>query len=864
MTDSPPPAAKIWDAPWDEMVAGEGRLRPGWSSVLSTLSGLGREALAGRAAQLDRIAAEEGVTSLLPGAEPSTRHCDPIPLLLGAAEFAMLEAGLTQRARLLDAVLTDIYGPQRLLASGALPPALVYANPAFLRPCRAGKGEAGPPHRLQAYAAELLRGPDGVWRVLADRTADAAGIAYAIENRRALVRVMPELFRAQPPRRLSPFFEAWQDALLRLAPEGNRNPGLVLLTSGPTDKLWFEHVVLARELSCTLVEGGDLTVRGGELFLKTLRGLQKVHVVLRRQDGRTLDPLELDPWSRDGVTGLMSAVRAGTVRVVNDPGTGCAEAPGVFALLPALAHALLGEELALPSVPTVWLGDAEGRARVLRDLTQWRIRPALDGTAPPVLAARLSPAEREDLAARIAACPEHFVAQALLPPSVAPCVVPESVGAGFVPRPLLLRMFLTFDGAQWRTLPGGLARALSPEDPLSGRLPLHALSKDVWVAAEDEADLLGPAFLRVPPLAIRRTAGDLPSRVADNFFWLGRYLERLDGTARLLRAGLVRLERPTPTPRQSAELNSLVRCLVGAELLPREAAQGLGSAALSRLLQQTVRTGGVIPRALGKVSHLTELLRDRLTQEVHTTVVLALRSLGEALAPAPPPEARDRADGGWEFLHGIAAGILTFTASVAGLAAENMVRSGGRLFFDLGRRVERAWATAGTMACVLDVPGADRQPGRLEPALSMALELCDSVITYRSRYLSVLQAAPVLDLVLADEGNPRGLAFQFAAARDILAELAGDGGAALPTAAESLLETAQGLALDVVQAVEDGSGGDEAAAALPPRLRALEAATAELSDRIARRYFALLPPARGLGFDLGAEEPARGELRGAA
>jgi uncharacterized alpha-E superfamily protein len=491
-----------------------------------------------------------------------------------------------------------------------------------------------------------------------------------------------------------------------------------------------------------------------------MRGLQQVDLLLRRQDGRTLDPLELEPGPTQGssaevplgVPGLLNAVRAGTVRVQNDPGAGLAEAPALASFLPMLAQRLLGETLLLPNLRSHWLGEAAARAEVLADLAAWRVRPALDGTVAPVPVGQLTPEAQARLRARIEEQPQDFVAAAPLAPSMAPCLGAD----GLEPRPVVLRMFLLFDGHRWRALPGGLARVLSEGDALSGRLPLHALAKDVWVAAEEAEQVQVPAGPGAQPLAIRRTPGDLPSRIADNFFWFGRYLERLEARARLLRIALGRLERPTPapTPREAAELATLADCLVAAALMDREAAGGASVPTIgAALVLAARREDGPFLSLLAEASRLAGLLRDRLTGEVHAMVTQGLRSLTEEFRRLPPTAERTltapfRAT----------TGVLSFTAAVAGLAAENMVRGGGRMFLDLGRRVERAWATAGALAEVLEQPGAAAHPSRLEPGLRLALELCDSVITYRSRYLTVLQPAPVLDLVLADEGNPRGLA----------------------------------------------------------------------------------------------------------
>ncbi len=429
---------------FDEMVDGNRGVRPSWRGLLGVLAGLGRDVLQERAARLDRLAAEEGPPGLLPGA-PDPWRFDPIPLPLTAAEFRSLEEGLTQRARLLDAILGDVYGEQRLLATGALPPPVVYANTGFLRPCRR-IGEAAPRGLLRYYAADLIRAPDGTWQVAADRTDWADGLAHALENRRRLARVVPEVFGTQQLRPLDTFTELWADLLQRLAPEGSG--GAALVTPGHADPAWYGHVLLARELSCDLVEGGDLTVRGERLYLKTLRGLQPIRVLLRGIAGRLVDPLELAP-DGTGVPGLLAAARS-TVRIVNDPGTGFAETAALAMFLPALAQTLLNEELKLPSVPTVWLGDPKHRDAVLRDTAAWQLRPALDGASSPV-------------AARVAAAPWRYAASTPVSPSTAPCLGADA----FAPRPVMVRMFLVSDGMNWHVMPGGLGCVLPDE---SGRL----------------------------------------------------------------------------------------------------------------------------------------------------------------------------------------------------------------------------------------------------------------------------------------------------------------------------------------------------------------------------------------------------------
>jgi len=825
----------------DEMVDGKGGLRPHWRSLLGAFTALGEGGLKERAQRLDRAFEEEGVTSILPGtaAGELAWRCDPVPLPIPAGEFAALEAGLAQRARLIEAMLEDLYGRQSLLETGAVPPALVFGNAGFLRPLHLSHGPMPPAMgpRLGFYAADLVRGPDGCWRVLSDRTSDASGVGYARENRRLLARVLPEVFRPVTVRQLRPFFDIWQDQLQRLAPGGRTGPTVALLTPGTRHDQWFEHMFLSRELSCALVEGGDLTVRGGVVFIKTLRGLQRVDVLLRRVSGRLVDPLELDA-SQVGVPGLLDAQRAGTIHITNDPGTGLAEAPGFAAFLPALCERLLGERLALASVPTMWLGDEASRMTLMQDPQHWLVRPATDGNVHAVRLGQLQPVERAIMLRRIEQRPWDWAATASVDPSMAPCFDGERLS----PRPVVMRVFLAHDGQDWRAMQGGLARVMEAHDELAGRLPRGGLSKDVWVLNEERGDIVGPPVVMAPPLKIRRASGDLPSRVADDLFWLGRYVERLERSARLVRAAVARLARGAALlPREISELQSLARCLAEAGCVSREAAAPAASSSLAEALLGTVRDGGAIHRHFAAASRLTESVRDRLTGDMYATFTQTLRAA--------------RADAGvvGRSLDGLShamVSILRYSTSVAGVAAESMVRGGGWLFLDLGRRIERAQAVAGEVAIAVD-----QQPSRIETGLRLVLELCDSAITYRSRYLDVLQPAPVLDLVLADQGNPRGLAFQLVSIHSLLDELGSP-----EEGREMLAGAAAGLLAEVEALVERVLGEPDqsvAAAALPPALAAIGTAVAGLSDRITRRYFALLPVAQTIGVadDDEGEEP---------
>jgi uncharacterized circularly permuted ATP-grasp superfamily protein/uncharacterized alpha-E superfamily protein len=775
----------------DELQDDLGRLRKPWRHMLGTLLGMGVAGLRERAAELNRAMAEEGAAAVMASPGAAQWRCDPIPYLITEAEFKALAAGLAQRAALLDGILRDVYGPRELLRQGLLPPALVYPNPHYLRPCRITPAA----RHLHLYAADLMRAPDGAWQVLADHTAEPAGLAHVLENRRMMARVLPDMFRSMEVAQIRPFFDQWQDALQRLAP-GDRSPGLALLTPGHGDRRWFEHVILARELGCTLVEAGDLTVRGGALWVKTLRGLSPVHVLLRYQSSLNLDPLELHEDARGGIPGLFGAARDGEVRVLNAPGSGFAEAPGLAGLLPVLCERMLGQALRLRSVESAWLGDPDGAARVAAEPAEWVVRSAWSRVAQVA-----EGAEAWALAA-----------QRRLPASFVPCL---GEGETLVPRGVTLRLFLLFDGTGWRALPGGVARVEAAGGPRT--------SKDLWVLEEEGADIFGPGNLSVPALALRRTAGDMPSRVADNFYWFGRYLERLENAARLTRTLLGRLSRPGLLPRDVPELAALAACLVEARLLSADVAAGAAPGVLVEMLLRAMsRDGGTMAWLTSQVQRLADTLRDRLSVEMHSMIAQGGRGLkGARLALRQMrPDAAPGASTG--LLADFAGRVLEFSAAVSGYSAENMVRGGGRLFLDLGRRIERAHAIAVQLAHALDV-----RPDRTEAGLGLALELCDSVLTYRSRYLSVLQPAPVLDLVLADEGNPRALVFQLVSARATLAELAGDEGGLLTGMLDAAIAETRAIVGDVVSA--------------PERLRRIEGQVAALSDALGRRYFTLLP-----------------------
>ncbi len=797
----------------DEMVDGQGGLRRAWRGVIEPVLTLGPGQLERRDIALRRAAAEEG----------AAWRCDPVPLPMPAAEFAHLAAGLAQRATLLEHVLADIYGPQTLLARGAIPPALVFGSRNFIRPARhAAFGAAR--RMLHLYAADLVRGPDGAWRVIADRCAKPSGIAAVLENRRMLRRVVPELF-GTAIQGLRSFFEDWRDALRGgLSPEG----GIALLTDGRGSFGPHEPGLLARELGCHLVRGGDLTIRGGKLWVKTLRGLKPIDLLINRQPACLLDPLELDWDDGAGVPGLMAVVRDGGVAIMNDPGAGLGGDPGIGALLPELARTVLDEPLALPAEERVWLGDARGRERVRADPDRWWFLPAHNAEVRPVAYATLSPAGRDKLRRAIATRPGRLVAAAPVERSVMPALVDGTLE----PRPVVVRLFLRQDAAGWTALPGGLVRA-------------GGVTKDLFILSEGDArEAAGretvPHRLPAAALAIRRVEADLPARVAGQFFRLGQRLERLETGARRLRALALRLGRYTERPQELIELRILAASVEPTKLLPAEALIDPAAPGLRAALGRLAEPGSLLAAAFVKLAVGIEGVGDRMTGEMLSVLHQALADTRAAFADA-------RGEGSLDGVAHVANRLLGLTASLAGFAAETMVRGGGWLFFDVGLRLARAESCCTLLAASLGPaarlprlrPGLEGPPDT-ETALAVLLELAHAAITYRSRYGLRLEPAPVLDLAVADEGNPRALAFQLAALAADFARLHEVGGAEFAAAIARMAGEANAIVARIVAAA------DPAAEAMhvPQAAAHLMRETEHLRGRIRRRYFDLLPEVR--------------------
>ena len=505
---------------FDELLTEKNEISPSYAQLIAELEEFGVPEMQRRADASRRFVQEHGITYNVYGDPMGMERpwqLDPIPFIIAPAEWRAIEVGLIQRATLLNKILADCYGSQELIHSRWLSPALVFGQPDFLRPCH-GIRAPGDTY-LHFYAADLSRSPDGRWWVVSDRTQIPTGAGYALANRLVTSRILPEAFRDHHVHRLAGFFIATQNSLARLSPRQADKARVVMLTPGPHNETYFEQAYLARYLGYMLVEGQDLTVRDNHVFLKTLNGLERVDVILRRVDDDFCDPLELRNNSILGVPGLVEAVRAGNVTVANALGSGLVQSPAFMSFLPGLCRHLLGENLKLPSVATWWCGQKDARAHVLEHLDDLTIKPAFRNV--PIIPE--APDFTKELRRHIEFDPDLVVAQERVKLSTAPSWHDDVL----VPQPVSLRVFLVSDGANgYRVMPGGLTRTAPDSSGSFISMQRGGSSKDTWIQSATPVEELSLLHAAAQSVELRRTGNNLPSRLADNFFWLGRYSER--------------------------------------------------------------------------------------------------------------------------------------------------------------------------------------------------------------------------------------------------------------------------------------------------------------------------------------------------
>ncbi|MGZ8259742.1 MAG: circularly permuted type 2 ATP-grasp protein [Caldimonas sp.] len=732
---------------FDELLAAPGRPRPHWETFVRALAERSEREVSDTLSLTERQIREHGITyNVYADAQGVHRpwQVDPIPLVLPADEWSTIAAGIEQRAELLDRVLGDLYGEQSLLKSGAIPPSVIFGHRGFLSPAEGLKPAGG--HHLLQYAADLARSPDGRWWVVNDRTQAPSGSGYALENRLVVSRVFPQMFRELPVQHLASFFNALREALLHWSP---RSPGeggptrIVLLTPGPYNETYFEHALLARYLGFARVEGPDLAVRDDRVWLKTTSGLQRVHAIVRRQDDDYCDPLELRSDSALGIAGLTDCARRGNVLLANALGSGVLESGALLGYLPALSRELLGEPLQLPSIATWWLGEKAAFDDAWQRPERIIVKPIeRSPSEPSVVVAQLSADAREALRRRIAERPHHFVAQEWVHVSQAP-VLEGKAERALAARTVGLRVFAVATPSGWRVMPGGLTRVAPDEDSPIIAMQRGGRSKDTWVLAD------GPVNAEFTLLSTTVTAADLvgadatlASRAAENLFWFGRYGERCDATARLLRVAIGEVLEDGPSRAGVAPAWALAERL-GIVEPSRSPARALRRAATN--------AEGALAQRLASLARVAFSLRDRMSVDHWRTLNRLIGDPALQREPALPMTLvwLDRAIGA----------LMT----LSGFVLDGMTRGAGWRFVSIGRRVERL----ATLCTTLQVATGEGRTHELD----WLLDLADSSVTYRSRYLAAPEWLPVLDMIVRDEANPRSLAFQAKGLAEFIAKL---------------------------------------------------------------------------------------------
>ncbi len=704
----------------DELVDSAGVMRPAWAGLIAHLSGQSAAQLAEAFARGDQHLADSGVFFRKYGDTAGVGRdwpFSPVPIILPQSDWTAIETGLIQRADLLERLMADLYGPNTLIAGGHLPASLIAENPEWLRPLVGVKPASS--HFLHFMAFEIGRGPDGRWCVLSDRTDAPSGAGFALENRVAATRVFPELYGSMPVHRLAGFFRAFRGALESL----RRNPSarLGILTPGPMTDTYYEQAYIARFLGITLLEGEDLSVEGGQLWVRTVEGLAPVDVLWRRMDGIWADPMELREDSHLGTPGLVSAVRQGSVTLVNALGAGVLETQALMAFLPKIAQVLTGRDLIIPNVATWWCGQEAELTHVRAHAARMMIGPAM-ATRMPIetkgrhaIAGEMRGGGGADLHDWLTENARGLVAKELVTLSTTP--VYEN--GALVPRPMSLRVFLARTPQGWQVMPGGFGRIGASTDTTAISMRNGGSVADVWVVSD--APVETNTLLESPSAGfVRAKPGPLPARAADNLFWLGRYIERTEGLLRLIRAYHGRSDEAASAPLLTTIRKHLLSYDVKAEqAFPAGLSASLASAVYS-----------------------ASQIRDRFSTDGWAALKDMEKSMARIATTTKP--GNDAAQ--------VMSVMLRKISGFSGLVNENMYRATGWQFLTIGRSLERAAMMSDLLA---RVAGADCPAGGLD----LAIEVGDSVMIHRQRYPVITARNSVVDLLALDETNPRSVRF---------------------------------------------------------------------------------------------------------
>jgi uncharacterized circularly permuted ATP-grasp superfamily protein/uncharacterized alpha-E superfamily protein len=807
---------------YDEMRDTQGRLRPAWARMASLMPPAlvghdGATTLERRLSQVAERIRLDGVTHNVfseTGVAARPWSLELLPMIIEAADWVQIERGVAQRAAVLQTLLDDIYGAQRVLREGLLPAALVLRHPGYLRPLQ-GVGAPGG-QRLFIVAFDVARASDGRWWVMAQRTQGPSGLGYVMHNRLIISRQFPEAFREMGVQHLASGFRRLLDTLEARAREVARgqSPRIVLLTPGLYSETYFEHAYLARYLGLPLVEGSDLTVLGENLYLKTVDGLQPVHGVMRRLDDDFCDPLELRPDSALGVPGLLQVARAGRVVLANALGSAFLESPAVLGFLPGIAQRLTGEDLLMPSVPTWWCGEPAAWADVRQQMDGKVMRSTFPkGSRTSQVHAYAEAVVEDD--------PDAWTMQARLRFSRAPIW-----GQGAVqPRPALVRVYAVADvSGGWHVLPGGMTR-VAPREDASLSMQRGGSSLDTWVLTEGPVDTFSmlPQRLTVSDIEQRHTA--VSSRTGENLFWMGRYTERTEQLVRLARVVLQVIDADTDA--DAASLQALSALAVHFGLAPEGVptlvqAEHVFERALLAALADAEGAYSVAFN-LKALESTAQALRERLSAEQFGLMRLMREGFGFAL------DASSGKVPGLLLVMPALDRLALQLAAATGAQTDRMTRDHGWRLLTVGRLLERLIGLC-TRLEQFAGSGSLATPGGVE----LLLDLFDSAITFRSRYQRHDDLLALTELLVIDDANPRALAGVLRRLRTELRKLPGDAAwhaqllARLP---------AQGAGVTLAEL--DGADDARLQRLLCERASALRATALSLAEDVGHRYFTL-------------------------
>jgi len=826
---------------------GPANLYPEWSRFFNFLGSGGFEDLNHRKANLQRQIRDNGVTyNVYADANGPQRpwSLDLFPLILSAQDWAQIEIGVRQRARLLERIMADVYGPQQLLELGLLPAALVQGHPGYLRAMH-GVTPAGGTF-LHIAAFDLARGPDGRWWVVSQRTQAPSGLGYLLENRLAISRLFPEAFREMKVQRLAASYKALVDGMKASCPVNGQNEEsrIVLLTPGPYNETYFEHAYLARYLGLTLVEGSDLLVRDDKLYLKTLQGLERVHGLLKRLDDEFLDPLELRSDSTLGVPGLLQAIRAGNVLVANAPGSAFLESTALLGFLPALSRHLLDQPLALPSLATWWCGEQAALQSVLPRLKDCVIKGTYpDSGIQSVIAQTLSRRELDEWAGRLMRRSEDYTVQAYLPLSQTPTWQELRI----VPRSTMLRVFALADGTgSWQVLPGGLARLAGVNDKIAS-MQQGGSSADVWAledsaarAPAESAITTAGAEMGAAPRGVARTLHKPPvtSRAAENLFWLGRYTERTENAIRMAQLTLQSLngedQSSVPLMAWLSEL-AVKNGLVIDSVPPATQSRRVFERSLIASLADTENAASV-GYSLRALKGAASAVRERLSQEQWHVIMRAETDFFRRCEAFSGPDLSASHALEYSSVEALAAleSASGFLAAMTGAQTDRMSRDDGWRLLSTGRHIERLNTLASSLILGFETGAVHDEGG-----FGAILALFDSTITFHAQYQQQRDVPALLDLLVLDRDNPRSLGWVTQTLRGRLARLAEntvDAQQPVPDLTATLPDPGS-WALDSLCTAAPGAPDSERYAGLLTQLEQCCDAAFELSDTLSRRYF---------------------------